>query len=454
MQSLCAALKSVHAAGIIHRDISPDNIYLCSNGTVKLIDFGSARFSKHESQQVLKMTQVMKPGFSPPEQYQSISEQGAWTDIYALGATLYYMITGVKPEESTNRKTEDNLVAPKELIPEISDYINDTILRAMAVDMHLRFSSVDEFEKALTKEKKVLNVAKEKKRRRKKRLIGLAAAVLVVASGLSVFSYTYNQQRLAETLPDSTIELWYALPGDPDADQAKKDAFKEIVTIFNESFPNVTIELKSYDQGDYITAINTAFKKDALPSMFESTDVDATVLRETQSVSKAVATVDSSKILFFDDYNKYFPDKNQFPLGFIAPARYTNTAPHEDTAPPSGSEREMFLAGLTKEYTGSTADFADVKDALPAKYEIAPVTGDVVCTFTDLWSIGKCDEDQLAVAQRLLVFLLSDNAQDFLHVRYQSNALPLNRETLTVFSTDVYSEFDGFFDNIKNYSFK
>lgn len=260
MQSICSALKTVHSEGIIHRDISPDNIFLCSSGKVKLIDFGAARFSKREDQQTVKLTQVMKPGFSPPEQYQSISEQGPWTDIYALGATLYYMITGTKPVESTNRKAEDNLIPPKEIKADIPDYINDTILRAMAVDMHLRFTSADEFEKALMKEKKVLSVAKEKKRRRKKRLIGLLTAVFVVAIGLSVFSYQYNQQKLAETLPDSTVELWYSLTGSETLDTAKKGAFDEIVKTFNESFPNVTIVLKSYAKDDYIGAINAAYK--------------------------------------------------------------------------------------------------------------------------------------------------------------------------------------------------
>ena len=299
MQSIFAALKSVHAAGIIHRDISPDNIYLCSNGTVKLIDFGAARFSKHETQQIMKLTQVMKPGFSPPEQYQSISEQGPWTDIYALGATLYYMITGIKPEESTNRKTEDNLVPPKDLKPDIPDYINDTILRAMAVDMHMRFSSVEEFEKALTKEKKVLNVAKEKKRRGKNRLIGLAAAILVIIIGLSGFAYNYNQQMLAETLPDCTIELWYALPGSDLSDEAKNRSFKEIMKIFNDSFPNVTIELKPYNNADYTNAINTSYKKDALPTLFESTGMDESIIKKRRKQPARLWLLWIRKKIFF-----------------------------------------------------------------------------------------------------------------------------------------------------------
>lgn len=451
MQDICAALKSVHAAGIIHRDISPDNIYLCSNGIVKLIDFGAARFSKHETQEIMKLTQVMKPGFSPPEQYQSISEQGPWTDIYALGATLYYMITGIKPEESTNRKTEDSLVAPKGLKSDIPDYINNTILRAMAVDMHMRFSSVEEFEKALTKGKKVLNVAKEKKRRRKNRLIGLVAALLVVTTALSIFAYNYNQQKLAETLPNCTIELWYMLPGSDQADEAKNGTFKEIAKIFNDSFPNVKISLKPYSKADYTNAINTSFKKDALPTLFESTKIEESVLKNTKSVSSAVSAVDTKKILFFNEYKKYFPNQKQFPLGFTAPAKYTNTSPNDVAINPSGNERESFLAGQAKDFAGTTADFDDVKNALPAKYKIEPSAGK--CEFTELWSIGKCDENQLKVAQRLLIFMLSDNAQDYLHIRYQSNSLPLNKQTLTVFSTEVYSEFRDFFKNVDDYDF-
>ncbi len=453
MQSVCSALKTVHAAGIIHRDISPDNIYLCSNGTVKLIDFGAARFSKNEPQQVMKLTQVMKPGFSPPEQYQSVGAQGPWTDIYALGATLYYMITGTKPEESTNRKAEDTLKPPKELNPEIPDYLNDTILRAMAVDMHLRFSSVEEFEKALMKEKKVLNVAGEKRRRRKNRLFGLASAILVVLAGIFVFVYQFHQQKLAETLPDCTLSMWYAVPAAPTEAQAKNQAFVDIVAVFNESFPNVEIKLQPIAQEDYISAINTAYKNGKLPTLFESGGVGASVLAEAADVGGAVAAVDRSQTWFFDQVADCFPDGKQFPLGFEAPAVYTNTAPHEGGEAAGESEREQFLAGESRTYAGSTADYFDVRDALPARYTVEPSAPGEPCRFTDLWSVGACDEAQEKAAQRLLVFLLSDNAQDYLHIRCQSRSLPLNKATLTVFSTEVYSEFQDFFQDIEEYTF-
>lgn len=455
MQSICAAVKAVHAAGIIHRDISPDNIFLCSNGIVKLIDFGAARFSKHESQQVSRLTQVMKPGFSPPEQYQSVSEQGPWTDIYAMGATLYFMITGIKPEESTNRKTEDKLAPPQEVKPDLPGYINDTILRAMAVDTHLRFTTVDEFEKALIKEKKVLSVAKEKKRRWKNRLIGLLAAVLVVGTGFSAFAYKLNQQKLAETLPDSTIAIWYELPGSEQADNAKAEALNAVVKIFNESFPNVKIQIKPYTKEAYANAINTAYREDALPPLFESTGLDDKVLTKTANVSTAVATVDSNKILFFKRYNEYFPEKKQFPIGFIAKASYTNTKLQTEVENSGGSERERFLAGLTSKYSGTTADFKDINIALPARFTIEPVTDkNALCEFSELWSIGKCDENQLKAANRLLVFFLSENAQDYMIIRSQSTSLPLNKEILRVFSTEVYNEFEVFYTIAEDFKFK
>ncbi|HIW73533.1 MAG TPA: protein kinase [Firmicutes bacterium] len=453
MQSVCSALKTVHAAGIIHRDISPDNIYLCSNGTIKLIDFGAARFSKNEPQQIMKLTQVMKPGFSPPEQYQSVSAQGPWTDIYALGATLYYMITGTKPEESTNRKAEDALKPPKELNPDIPDYINDTILRAMAVDMHLRFPSVEEFEKALTKEKKVLGVAKEKRRRRVNRLIGLVSALLVVFAGILVFADQFNRQKLAETLPDCTLSLWYAVPADSTDAEAKNQAFQDLTAVFNESFPNVEIVLKPIAEEDYITAVNTAYKEGKLPTLFESDGVDAVVLEKAGDVGGAVDAVDRDKTWFFDRYEDCFPERRQFPLGFEAPAVYTNTAAGDDGESSGESGREKFLAGESRTYAGSTADFFDVRDALPARYTVEPSAEKGPCRFTDLWSIGTCDRAQEKAARRLLVFMLSDNAQDYLHIRRRSRSLPLNKDTLTVFSTEVYSEFQDFFREIGDYTF-
>ncbi|MDE6747031.1 MAG: serine/threonine protein kinase, partial [Oscillospiraceae bacterium] len=100
------ALAEAHGASVLHRDISPDNIVLCSSGDVKLIDFGAARQVIAEYSQSFSV--ILKHGFAPLEQYNSKGNQGPWTDIYSLGATLYFALTGDIPEDPMIRFDNDD----------------------------------------------------------------------------------------------------------------------------------------------------------------------------------------------------------------------------------------------------------------------------------------------------------------------------------------------------------
>lgn len=126
------ALKAIHAEGVVHRDISPDNIFILKNGQVKVLDFGAARLSVGDEEKTLSV--VLKPGYAPPEQYRSKSRQGPFTDIYALGATLYRMLTGMAPEESVDRLVDDQIVLPSTINPEIDKKLENIILKAMAIN--------------------------------------------------------------------------------------------------------------------------------------------------------------------------------------------------------------------------------------------------------------------------------------------------------------------------------
>lgn len=111
--SVLYILKNVHMNGILHRDIAPDNVFITEDKIVKLIVFGAAR---HAVRQPSEETDVLlKVGYAPVEQYYVDGKQGAWTDMYEVGALFYRMLTGVKPIPSIERVKKDTLQLPSEL---------------------------------------------------------------------------------------------------------------------------------------------------------------------------------------------------------------------------------------------------------------------------------------------------------------------------------------------------
>lgn len=141
LKPVVMSLKEVHKLGLIHRDISPDNIIITRGNEVKLIDFGAA---KQTSADQKNLSIVLKQGFAPEEQYRRHGEQGPWTDIYALAVTVYYCITGQLPPESVQRLYEDTLIPPIELGADINEAQQKSLLKALAVHKEDRYQSLDE----------------------------------------------------------------------------------------------------------------------------------------------------------------------------------------------------------------------------------------------------------------------------------------------------------------------
>ena len=490
---ICAALKDVHKVGIVHRDVSPDNIFLCINGAIKLIDFGAARFSSDEAQQ---RTIILKPGFAPPEQYEKINIQGSWTDVYALGATMYYMVTGVKPDESTNRKVEDTLRYPHEVDETIPEYVSNTIMQAMAIDKHMRFTTISDFEKALNQEKKILPVETQIKRRKHQRLIGLVVAFFAVAISSTIFYVNWERQRTEETLPDASISIAFFTTGDEVFDHAREMAFSAIIEAFGDSFPNVTIEMHTYQLAEYETLILEAMSTGNSPTLFESTGFSQYSLESALDLSNIAAQIGNEEVYFLNEYAMHLPYRNQIPLGFTAPVLFLNTTLSDFTETSIGNldyflsanlraeidftinpmDKDIFLSsfgtteigvsdyaryfffnGRSGAYFSNTSAFFEVQNALPARYRLIYVADTPIARFTDLWSISQyANNNERLAAERFLRFMLSDNAQDLLHIRNRSGSLPINRHVLAVFSdvfSDVYTDFEVFFSNIESYTF-
>lgn len=145
MRPVVAAVGTMHRAGILHRDVSPDNVMVLKDGGVKLMDFGCAR----ELEGGRTMTVVLKHGFAPLEQYTGRG-QGPWSDVYSLSATLYYCLTGKVPPRAVERSGEaDELTAPTSLGTVLTPEQERALLKGLAVRTRDRWQSAEEFYGAL-----------------------------------------------------------------------------------------------------------------------------------------------------------------------------------------------------------------------------------------------------------------------------------------------------------------
>lgn len=141
-------LKAVHQTGMLHRDIKPHNIFITRHGVVKLIDFGAARFYLGSGN--TKFTEIFSQHYAPPEQCLSNTSQGPWTDTYAVGATLYRLVSGNLPPVAQTRLSNPMLPQlPSAIQKTTPGLLWDVMVKALELNPDDRFRSVEDFEAAL-----------------------------------------------------------------------------------------------------------------------------------------------------------------------------------------------------------------------------------------------------------------------------------------------------------------
>ena len=214
------SLEIVHKEGIIHRDIAPDNIFLTKDGSVKLIDFGASRYAN--TSQSRSLTVIIKPGYSPEEQYRSRGDQGPHTDVYAVAATLYKMITGKTPPDALERraffenKKKDILDPIVKYDKDISKNRENAILNAVNIRIEDRTPDMATFIEQLTSTQPVKRISGKISKIDVLRWplwakIGVPAAamavvalILLLANG--VIGYKSNLKEVTE-IPDGMVRV-------------------------------------------------------------------------------------------------------------------------------------------------------------------------------------------------------------------------------------------------------
>lgn len=191
---LMVTLEKIHKSGVVHRDISPDNIKFTDDpdgaAGIKLIDFGSARDYMDDRTYTIEL----KEGYAPPEQY-SGHEQGPWTDVYALCAVLYRGITGQKPIRSLLRKIKDELLMPSQMGIPIDPKLEKILKKGLNIEKEKRYQNLEEL---LAELKPILYPKKKNTGGNKKGKIFLAASIAacVLAAG-GYGGWRYYQDHLA-----------------------------------------------------------------------------------------------------------------------------------------------------------------------------------------------------------------------------------------------------------------
>jgi len=323
------AVKKIHSKGIIHRDISPDNIFITDENSIKIFDFGAAILNN--SKEGMEGEEIIKMGYSAPEQYRKKSNQGFFTDVYSTGAIMYHMLTGNKPMESTEREHKDDLKSPMELGVKINSNIDRAVMEAMAVKPELRFQGIQQFEDALRNKRaaEYPKVKLRKKRHKRNWIIG-SAVTMVMAVGVGIGLYSTILKPESEIFDTSitqetTISVWVE-----NEDQKKvveeltEEGFKkgglsesmqqnpEKWQKFWSENEKVTVEVSVHEdiQNDLEKAT-----EDEIPNMYITDHVSDVQKSDLISLEGIYNDINVSDYAYMSEYTNHFPTYKEMPTG-------------------------------------------------------------------------------------------------------------------------------------------
>lgn len=508
MQHVIKGVDVLHKGGIIHRDINPKNIMITVDNKIKIIDFGAAKFCDLKKSDDNFQDKVVTMGYAPPEQYRNNESQGTYTDIYAVGATLYRAITGVTPVNSLDRQRNDPLKYPSELIEKIPKNIDVAIMKAMAFKCDYRFQTAEELSEALKNESNENDYPeREEHRRFVKKIVAavsfLTIAIVIVSIIIGVTQRDQLYSAMKRSIDDNESITVYIPCEDPVQLEEKYNTISENFSDYAKKYYNKSfiVNYKFVNKSQYTQKIDSSIGSDDEVTIFQSDFYNSD---KVNKYNLKELYDDITQEYFFDDY--YSMKFDRLPLGINVSVMYANQTDRkkkisdietwEDyllkTSPTellcimlenysdmyislknSGVDSEnatrllmrtlennklqsddayknYFLKKKSTLFIGSMAEEAEIKKSdIALSYSEKDFFGDddfLYADFVESWSVADCkSESKRNVAILFLRYLVSDSCQS--EIALPNDMISCNEKTLKSQSEAYGGVFELFLEN-------
>lgn len=289
IMQMLKGLSKLHPQDVIHCDISPENVVISNTGEVKLLNFGATRYITTANSKSLAI--ILKQGYAPEEQYRSKGVRGPWTDVYAVGAVMYKMITGITPMESVERTLEDELKTPSKLGIKITENVENALMNALNVFQEERTQNASAFLKELSSPS-VKRIKSKKVRKETGKFPAwakaLVACLLVLVVGGGVFLYN----KMGETNNLSTEQKGVKDYTGYDYAKAKKELEVAGYTVklykqydSNEAYNN-TISNQDINEGKKVAKLY--YSQNETISFKELSELDYNAYNLAQKIDKNI----------------------------------------------------------------------------------------------------------------------------------------------------------------------
>lgn len=330
LSPLMEVLAKMHGDGIVHRDISPDNLMILEDGSLKLLDFGAAK--EYRDKRVTKL--IYKANYSPPELRDEEGNIGRWSDVYSMCATIYFCISGQDPEDVVSRLLLDELQPPSSLGIDILPPAEKILLLGMEPkpgdrlqDMGELRSGLETYYPVISEEEKLAH-AKAKKRKRLLAIAGIAIIVLCLAGYIN----SHKLQVLFHAVDTETIFLDGSDFTDEEFRNSSRivkkrvNAFSDGMFLWNEEEKKIRFEVPSKlfgksDPSQYTRVALSRPMKMYFTTYDKKSDmyVPIEIIEQSKDIEAVAFSADSTSIIFTDKgqekFKKYLTTKGN-PIGF------------------------------------------------------------------------------------------------------------------------------------------